>query len=296
VAPGLFVLLGSIYLISYEQYDITAQRSTIIGGFSSFVITANGVLQKKKGAWIVMNGLILCAAISYFFHYDISLFTSFSIIVLCMIYLFAISSKETQKRYESSQLLSARLQTELLKKNIQPHFIKNTLTSLIDWVEESPRDGVTFIQALSGEFEILNQISGCTLIPIRQEIELCKHHLTVMQFRKEVHYYWEDHGIEADDYIPPAVIHTALENGITHSIPLEDGSIRFSLAFSNSREYKQYDLRAVAKNRPVAKKLEAGTGYRYIQARLKESYGDRWEFSSQAVENGWLTTIKIYAR
>ncbi|HZG25634.1 MAG TPA: hypothetical protein VEZ17_13680, partial [Chitinophagaceae bacterium] len=156
--------------------------------------------------------------------------------------------------------------------------------------------GVTFIQALSGEFEILNQISGCTLIPIRQEIELCKHHLTVMQFRKEVQYHWEDHGIEADDYIPPAVIHTALENGITHSIPLEDGSIRFSLAFSNSREYKQYDLRAVAKNRPVAKKLEAGTGYRYIQARLKESYGDRWEFSSQAVENGWLTTIKIYAR
>ena len=68
-------------------------------------------------------------------------------------------------------------------KHIQPHFIKNTLTSLLDWVEESPAQSVIFIQALAREFDLLNGMAEATLIPVRQELELCQNHLRVMQFR-----------------------------------------------------------------------------------------------------------------
>ena len=44
----------------------------------------------------------------------------------------------------------------------------------MDWVEESPKKGVFFIEALAKEFDLLNQIEQHTLIPISQEIELCK--------------------------------------------------------------------------------------------------------------------------
>ncbi|WP_082035927.1 sensor histidine kinase [Pedobacter lusitanus] len=165
---------------------------------------------------------------------------------------------------------------------------------MIDWVEESPKQGAEFIQALAEEFDIMNSISEAVLIPVRQEIELCKTHLTVMQFRKEIRYEWEDSGIEDSEYIPPALIHTILENGITHSIPHADSLITFKLSYLRTANYKQYTFCTHALNREVLKKREGGNGFRYVKARLTESYADRWKFISEAAPGGWLTTIQIY--
>ncbi|RYY54784.1 MAG: regulator, partial [Chitinophagaceae bacterium] len=132
-----------------------------------------------------------------------------------------------EAEHQQALLLSSRLQLELIKKNIQPHFLRNTLTSMMDWVEESPKEGARFIQALAAEFTIMNEISEMTLIPIGKEIELCRQHLSVMGFRKEINYVWEQSGIDETQLIPPAIIHTLLENGITHSSPLPGNTIRF---------------------------------------------------------------------
>ena len=85
---------------------------------------------------------------------------------------------------KNSLVQSTRLRLELLKKNIQPHFLMNTLTSLIDWIEETPKKGVLFIEALAKEFDLLNQIENQTLIPVSQEIALCRAHLEIMEYRE----------------------------------------------------------------------------------------------------------------
>ena len=64
----------------------------------------------------------------------------------------------------------------------------NTLTSLMGWIEESPKDSVQFIEALSKEFEIMSDIAEKKLIPIQQEIDLCRYHIEIMKYRKEVDY------------------------------------------------------------------------------------------------------------
>lgn len=211
-----------------------------------------------------------------------------------MLYLHTTQMKMIEEEYQRSLLHSSKLQLELIKKNIQPHFIKNTLTSLIDWVEESPKEGATFIQALADEFDIINDIAEQVLIPIRQEIELCKKHISVMQFRKEINYRWEESGIDENQLVPPAIFHTILENGITHSSPLEDGSMRFKLSFTDHATIKQYDFETFGKNRIKLKERAGGNGFVYLKARLTESYGQNWEFTSHESENGWLTIIKIY--
>ncbi|ALL05981.1 regulator [Pedobacter sp. PACM 27299] len=288
---GLSLLL--IFNHNYGHYDLTSWYFGCAMWFAALLIVGNAMLQKEKGAGIVMTGLLASALIDYFLYYDFSLYISFNIIILCMLYLHTIRSRDAELEYQSALLLSARLQTELLKKNIQPHFIKNTLTSLIDWIEESPKQGVVFIQALSAEFDLLNEMAEETLIPIQKEIELCKVHLKVMQFRKELKYYWSDSGVEASELIPPAILHTLLENGITHSKPLADGSIRFHLSFIRYPEFKQYTLLTMAENREMKYGKERGTGFKYIKARLRESYGAHWTFTSEASPEGWMTTIKI---
>ncbi|SHE64316.1 histidine kinase [Pedobacter caeni] len=290
----LLLVLLCIYVSHFREYDLTAIYFSYAMWFASFAVVINALVQKEKGAGIVLAGLLLSAIGNFFLYYDFGLFISFTIIVLCMLYLQAIRTREVEMAHQTSLLVSARLKLELLKKHIQPHFIKNTLTSLIDWVEESPKEGALFVQALAAEFDILNQISDATLVAVSKEIELCEVHLKVMQFRKEIRYDWTSSNIELSDMIPPAIIHTALENGITHSAPPEDGIIRFNLSFERGKGYKKYTLTTTAKNRPMRKDSPSGTGFQYIQARLTESYGTRWEFDSRSLTNGWQTEIKIY--
>lgn len=284
----------TIYIVNYQHYDDTAQYLSLSMWVASLLIVSFAAFCKIRGGIIVLAGLLLSAVVAYFLYYDISVFISFTFVVLCMLYLLALRAKETEKAYESSLLLSARLKNELLKKNIQPHFLMNTLTSLIDWVEESPKEGVEFIEALAREFEILNQVADHQLIPVQQEIALCRSHLTVMRYRKEISYRWEEWGINPTEKVPPALLHTLLENGITHSLPLDDGSVRFKLAFEAGRGWKKYELLTIAKNRPNQEKKKEGTGLRYIKSRLKESYGSCWDVQAEAVAEGWKTTITLY--
>ncbi|WP_202985662.1 histidine kinase [Pedobacter planticolens] len=292
----LFITLVSIYILNFGHYDITAIYYSLTMWIFSLIVVFNAIYQKEKGAIIVLIALLLRVLINQFLFYDFSLFISFCIIVLCMLYLNTIQMKVIEEEYQSSLLLSSKLQLELIKKNIQPHFIKNTLTSLIDWVEESPKEGTAFIQALADEFDIINDISEQVLIPIRQEIELCKKHLSVMQFRKEINYKWEESGIDENEFIPPALFHTILENGITHSSPFEDGSMKFKLSFSATAGYKQYTFETFANNRVKLKPRAGGNGFVYIKARLTESYGDNWEFTSNENEQGWISIVKIYTK
>ncbi len=290
----LFAGLVIIYVKHYGHYDKTAIYFSYVMCFVSIIIAVDAAFRKIKGGVIVVAGLLASIVVNKFIFYDFGLFISFTIIVLSMLYLHTIKTKALEEAHNASLLLSSRLQLELVKKNIQPHFLRNTLTSLIDWIEESPQQGIVFIRALADEFDIMNSISEETLIPVRQEIELCKKHLEVMSFRKELNYKWEEKNIDENEEIPPAIIHTIIENGITHSLPSNDGSITFCLSFIRERKYKQYTLRTVAKNRNKKKSDLSGTGFKYIKARLNESYGNNWQFDSFAVEEGWLTEIKIF--
>ena len=290
----LFISLIVIYIYHYGHYDITAIYFSYAMCLLSLIIATNAAIRKIKGGLIVVIGLLISIEVNRYIFYDFGLFIAFTIIVLSMLYLHTIRAKAIEEAHNASLLLSSRLQLELIKKNIQPHFLRNTLTSLIDWVEESPQQGVVFIRALADEFDIMNSIAEDTLIPIREEIDLCRKHLEVMSFRKEVCYEWQEKNIDENETIPPAIFHTIIENGITHSLPPKEGCIIFCLSFTKEKNHKEYSLLTIAQNRNRKKEGGNSTGFKYIKARLNESFGDNWLFDSHQVENGWLTTIKIF--
>ncbi len=262
----------------------------------SLVIAAYAVFKRKAESRIMLCAVILAGMIVGFFPrawtsmlhaYDITLFIAFSVLVVTMMYLLAQRAREQQRAYEASLLLSTRLQNELLKKNIQPHFIMNTLTSLMEWIEESPKESVSFIEALAREFEIMSDISEKKLIPLEQELELCQQHIALMRFRKEIDYEFSWENIPRNRKVPPAIFHTLIENAISHSEPGSDGKIRMHLEYL---EVGGYELRIYGKNRKAVGG-EDGTGLKYIKSRLKENYGENWGLISEATNDGWRTRI-----
>lgn len=287
-------ILLSIFLLNHHAFDFKAFNMVVSMWFFSFGIVAYGGYKNIRGARLVLVTLLLSLGVYLATSFSISLYVGLGLILLGMLYLLSLSIKEQRLAYEITLIQSTRLRLELLKKNIQPHFLMNTLTSLIDWIEECPKKGVLFIEALAKEFDLINQMEKQTLVPIAQEIELCRTHLEIMKYRKEINYSWEEEGIDYEQKIPPAVLHTLLENGITHSLPLENNSIRFKLIFERNSSYTCYTFLTFATALKHTKNKKEGTGIKYIKARLTESYPTNWDFISEPTNHGWKNTIKIY--
>lgn len=293
----LTVYIGVLlyFFLSKYVFELTANNMVLSMWLFSIGIVVFGVYKKKKGAGLVLLTLLLSVPIGFVTPFNKSLFAGFSLILLGMFYLLSLRIKEQRLAYETSLVQSTRLRLALLKKNIQPHFLMNTLTSLIDWIEESPKKGVLFIEALATEFDLFNQIENQTLIPIAQEIALCRAHLEIMEYRKEINYLWEEEGINREEKVPPGIFHTLLENGITHSLPQADNSIQFKLIFETNTNYKCYTFLTFATSvRPIRNHQKEGTGLKYIKARLTESYHTKWDFISEPTNHGWKNSIKIY--
>ena len=311
--PALAFLLLVVILMEYYfhmRFDWIARQYANLMWLFSTLIVGDAIYRKQEGAiWVMMSlavGFLLVKFLPYInfpymSSYDVSVFLAFILLVLTMLYVMSLKRRSERRAYEASLIRSERLKNELLKKNIRPHFIMNTLTSLIDWVEESPKEGVAFIHALADEFELLNEIADYKQIPIGQEIRLCKNHLKVMGYRKEVRYVWEDEGVDVNEVIPPAIIHTAVENGVTHGLPTEDGTITFRLSYQATPTYREYVLKTIAGKRPGVPLVQRGdsndgTGVRYIKSRLQESYQDSWKLVNQPTEQGWETIIRIHEK
>ena len=271
------IILLFIFFIKHDLFDFTARNMALSMWLFSFGIVTYGFYKKMKGALLLLLTFLVSLLINFVISFDIGLYVGFSLILLNMLYLLSLRIKEQRHAYETSLVQSTRLKLELVKKNIQPHFLMNTLTSLMEWVEEAPKKGVLFIEALAKEFDLFNQIENDTLIPISQEIALCRTHMEVMEYRKELHYFWEDEGIDPKQKIPPAILHTLLENGITHSLPMDDKSVRFKLIYESNENVKSYTFLTFANTTEKKRNSKEGTGLKYIKARLQESYQSKWE-------------------
>ena len=292
-------LISSLVFIGvfFPTFDITSMFMLLTAFIFSLIISIIAIRLKKNGSIIaciaisIMSITLLVLPFSFLEEYFFPMFAIFIFIELT--YLTKIM-KISENDKNLALLNSAQLKISLLRKNIQPHFILNTLTSIEQWIEESPKTAILFIDALADEFRVLNNMSDKKLIPLNQEIELCKSHLEIMSYRKDQNYILKTKNIDPMQKIPPAIIHTLIENSLTHNHYTNDKTT-FNLQQINNLEENTIELQL---STPISqnghKKIEGtGTGLKYIRARLTESFQQRWYFGEQALGEFWITKIRI---
>lgn len=289
----LLIILFSIYTQFGFGYDGRSWLIMLTTSLFSLFLILRAYQQQQTGSLIGLIGIApFCFSILLIWdYYDIALFAGFGHLILMVLISLALQAREQRRQHEVSLLRSSRLELELLKKNIQPHFLMNSITSAIDWMEENPQKGVKLLYALSEELNIMLDISHKTLIPLKQEIALCRAHLEVMNYRKDKNYILLLDNCEAETWIPPAILHTLVENGISHDCS-DDKEVRFYIKYLGGEEKEQYEVQTGrAGERLDEQSQKEGTGIRYIKARLEESFPGCWEFYSSAGTTGWETRI-----
>ncbi|MCE9597504.1 MAG: histidine kinase [Spirochaetia bacterium] len=196
------------------------------------------------------------------------------------------AAMESSREKEAAKLTAARLEIELLKKNIQPHFLMNSLNAATVWLEEDPGTARRLIEALSEEMRLLLRISPEKVIPVSDEIALCRAHLDVMGLRLEKQYALNVIGISGNETIPPLVFHTLIENGLTHGLHGRSGGV-FSIEKCSE---SGFDVFHIGNDGEISNRKGTGTGMKYVASRLDEAYPGKWKLDHGPIESGGYRT------
>ncbi|MEO0425397.1 MAG: histidine kinase [Pseudomonadota bacterium] len=291
------VPIGLLSSFAVSSADSVTFLIIAFGVLAGIVVTTQARLSGDRSAQPAVFGLIIAAALLLLnapAFLDLGVYLGYALLLLV---LFAEQVKILTRQREAKQqaeLTSARLRVELLKRNLNPHFLMNTLTTLSEWIETSPRKGVAMITALSQEFRHLADMAEASLVPLTREIELCRRHLDVMGYRHDRHYALVVDGSPHGETIPPAILHTLVENALTHGRYTGDTTLHLSLHRQEGMLNTQ--LTAPPGQPGDRDTVTHGTGTRYIEARLEEAYATRWSLcAGPTPEGGWQTQIRFPA-
>ena len=192
--------------------------------FTGIVITFGVVLEYleylrtfEKIATLIYLILPIIAVVIQSFRYGVS-FTYFSL-VLSTLALF-ISFEVNYVRYNTEKERKlAEERIRLFNRQIQPHFIFNSLSVIKHLIRKSPEDAVNTLEEFAGYLrsstDLMNK-DEC--VRIEKELNLVKHY-TYMQkkrFGDNIKFIFDISDI--DFSIPPFAVQTMVENALEHGI------------------------------------------------------------------------------
>jgi hypothetical protein len=262
----------------------------------AIALSALGARRRIPGAplaLIVFGALGMMLVLGTNDFLDRSLFMG----LVAMLLLFFVEHVNTYARTrterEQARLRTARLELELVKRHIQPHFLLNTLTGLSELIETDAHRATALIDALGREFHLFHDLVERERIDLAEEIALCRAHLHVMQFRFDAELELAVEGDPEDVRVPPAVIHTLLENALTHNV-YDDGPVRFVVHIKRTPAGHRLRFRAPL-GRGAMHDTGPGLGLGYVDARLEETYGPGHRAVSRREGGAWVTELEIPA-
>lgn len=247
-------------------------------------------LRKQRYNWMILLGLVFLF-VSTILGTTGTVPFGYFIGVIVMIILMTISSgiqlSQQTNMLNRAKLQSAKLENQLLKKSIQPHFILNSLTSLQELIEQDPKKASHFVQNLSRVFTVFSKVNERKLIPISDELELAGSFLDIMAVRMDKKFELIVDTIDGSEEIPPGVLLTLIENGVTHGFSrLNTGQFHISKSTSDSTT-----TFSIENNGDAPSSIDEGVGIQYIRSRLSEAFGDNYSLQFQPLEQGFKSQI-----
>ncbi|MEE8808207.1 MAG: sensor histidine kinase [Lactimicrobium sp.] len=205
-----------------------------------------------------------------------------------------------------------RSELDALQAQINPHFLYNTLDSIV-WMIEGGKDqeAVYMITQLASFFRMsLNR--GKAMISIGNEIKQAQAYLAIQKIRYKQSfkdYYEIEDGIE-NDMIVKLVIQPILENAIYHGIKEaeQDGEIRihgwkdgsdiYISISDNGYGMTPEEVNSILdeKKRPAVEKHGSGVGLINVDKRLRLRFGEGYGLKVESeLDEGTTVTIHIPA-
>jgi two-component system, LytTR family, sensor histidine kinase AlgZ len=117
----------------------------------------------------------------------------------------------------SPAIAESRLQA--LQARIRPHFLFNSINAVLSLIRSDPKQAETALVDMADLFRVLMR-DNRELVPLTDEIELCRQYLALEKLRltDRLNVEWHLKSMPGDALVPPLVLQPLLENAVYHGI------------------------------------------------------------------------------
>jgi hypothetical protein len=182
----------------------------------------------------------------------------------------------SQTREAESRVLARDAELQVLRTQIDPHFLFNSLNSISALTSVDAAAARTMTLELAEFFRKTLALSARERIPLAEEMALCGHFLAIEKVRFGARLSTDIQVSESAQValIPPMLLQPCVENAVKHGVRhLADGGTICLRA--STRERWLHVCIENPLDPDAAASLGTGTGLRNIERRLATLYGDQ---------------------
>lgn len=194
------------------------------------------------------------------------------------------------------QLAQKNLQSELalLKAQINPHFLFNTINNIDILIEKDPKTASKYLKQLSEIMRFMLYETSSDLIPLTTELEYIAKYIELQKIRtaNERYVNFTITGENEKLMIAPAIFIPFIENAFKHSTnkKIED-AINISIKIAGNDI--SFTCRNYFDNSKTFTQEKSGLGIDLIKQRLKLIYNDKHELDIIKTANQFEVKMKI---
>jgi LytS/YehU family sensor histidine kinase len=132
-------------------------------------------------------------------------------------------------------------QLEGLRNQVNPHFLFNSLNTLVYLIPENPDKAIRFVQKLSKVYRFVLESRDAKIIPLSEELEFLNAYTYLLKerFGDNLHIHIEDLTSEASSGIVPLSLQMLFENAIKHNIISQEKPLYIDVFTKNDHLYIQ---------------------------------------------------------
>lgn len=185
--------------------------------------------------------------------------------------------------------LANQAQLEMLRYQLNPHFLFNALNSIRASVDEDKTGAKQMITQLSEflRYSLLHE--SAKKIPLRDELEAVQNYLAIEKIRFEDKLAIEfDVGDDAKDFeVPCFLLNPLIENAIKHGLQTSPKPLRIKISARVRRDKLILEVVNTGKLQNDSSRNGNGIGLKNVRERLSKLFGENGKFELNQ-ENGFI--------
>ncbi len=142
------------------------------------------------------------------------------IILAALIFLYIKMRENRLRKREQEKKEKIEFEFQVLKNQVNPHFLFNSFSTLISLIEDNPEQAVQYTEKLSDFFRTILQYKDQELITLDEELTLIQSYFFLLKKRYGDNLYLD---IQLGDelkkaFIPPMTLQILIENAVKHNV------------------------------------------------------------------------------
>ncbi len=171
-------------------------------------------------------------------------------------YVMTINELQMEK-IKNLELTESNLQSQLssLKKQLDPHFLFNSLGTLVALIDVDKESAIDYIDEFSKVYRYILETQDCNFVTISEEIDFCKAFIFLLKkrFNDSMIPTIEIASENTNKFVPPLSIQMLIENAIKHNIATVDSPLNIKVYTHDGYVVVENDLQLKKHDKTTSK-------------------------------------------